>query len=132
MALHLFGSPQYPLVSTYKDPAQLARPLLERWWYSWVSLFFIRFKYYFAWKVAEGACVMAGFGFQGYVTSPDGQCKVKGWEGISNIDILGFETAGNTSRASKAWNKGGWPAPAFAPLCSRAGKGSLRNSRHVP
>lgn len=34
-----------------------------RWGYTSLSLFAERLKYYFVWKVAEGACVMAGFGY---------------------------------------------------------------------
>ena len=83
----------------------LALPFLERWLYTWVALFFCRMKYYFAWKVAEGSCVLAGFGFEGY--GDDGQ-TVSGWNGVSNMDIVGFETATNTAEASKAWNKGGY------------------------
>jgi len=60
-----------------------------------------RLKYYFAWKVAEGASIMGGFGFQGY----DKTGKVIGWAGVENIDIVAFETATNVQEFSRAWNK---------------------------
>jgi hypothetical protein len=65
-----------------------------------------RLKFYFAWKVAEGACVLGGFGFEGY----DSAGNVKGWKGVENIDILGFELATNLQSISRNWNKGtqGW------------------------
>lgn len=81
----------------------LAMAPLHRWAWNYVSLFFVRMKYYFAWKVAEGSCVLAGFGFQGYKEESD---EVVGWDGVSNMDVLGFELAGNTTEAARAWNKG--------------------------
>jgi len=64
MALHVVGSAKFPVSACYKE--KLLIPLFDRWLYSWISLFFIRFKYYFAWKVAEGSCNFMGLGFQGY------------------------------------------------------------------
>lgn len=66
-----------------------------------VTMFVERLKFYFAWKVAEGASVMAGFGFEGYTKSGES----KGWRGVQNIDILGFETASNIQGVSRHWNK---------------------------
>jgi len=50
--------------------------------------------------------VLGGFGFEGY----DKDGKVKGWKGVENIDILGFELATNLQSISRNWNKGtqGW------------------------
>ncbi|KAM3567361.1 hypothetical protein VYU27_010492, partial [Nannochloropsis oceanica] len=101
LALHLVGSAKFSLGNVLSKEV-LAMPFFERWLFTLIALFFCRMKYYFAWKVAEGSCVVAGFGFEGY--TEDG--SVKGWNGISNMDILGFETATNTAEASKAWNKG--------------------------
>lgn len=101
LALHLVGSAKFSLSNVLSEEV-LAMPFFERWLFTLIALFFCRMKYYFAWKVAEGSCVVAGFGFEGY--AEDG--SVKGWNGISNMDILGFETATNTAEASKAWNKG--------------------------
>jgi len=67
-----------------------------------VYLLVERWKYYFAWKVSEGACQMAGFGFEGF----DEQGKPKGWGGVTNIGIWEFETSWNMSTMSHAWNKG--------------------------
>ena len=60
-----------------------------------------RYKYYFAWKVAEGSCQLAGFGFQGF----DGKGTALGWRGVENIDIWGFETSWNIQTMTRAWNK---------------------------
>jgi hypothetical protein len=46
--------------------------------------------------------VLAGFGFEGF--TEDG--KARGWNGVSNMDILGFEFAQSFRESSRAWNKG--------------------------
>jgi len=66
-----------------------------------VAILAYRLKYYFAWKVAEGASVMAGFGFEGY--SADG--KEIGWKGVENVDIYSFETSVNMQSFTRHWNK---------------------------
>ena len=54
-------------------------------------MFINRLKYYFAWKVAEGASILGGFGFEGY----DKEGKEIGWKGVENVNILGCEFAPN-------------------------------------
>ena len=66
-----------------------------------VSLWAERMKYYFIWKTAEGSCLLAGFGFQGY----DAEGKALGWRGVENVDILGIETAWSVQVITRAWNK---------------------------
>jgi hypothetical protein len=122
MALHLVGSAKFPVAGTYGAEV-LARAPLQRWVYSWVSLFFTRMKYYFAWKVAEGSCIMAGFGFEGYTLGKDGKKVVKGWNGVSNMDVISFELATTVAEASKAWNKGERALPCPPTPCVRAGVG---------
>jgi hypothetical protein len=60
-----------------------------------------RCKFYFAWKVAEGASIMAGFGFEGY----DAQGRELGWRGVENVDIVNFETSVNMQQFTRHWNK---------------------------
>jgi len=79
----------------------LAKPWLHRYLYTWVALFFIRQKYYFAWKNAEGACNIWYGGFEGY----DEKGQEKGWENSNNVDAIAFETAQNVKTLSGAWNK---------------------------
>ncbi|RQM09985.1 hypothetical protein DD237_007438 [Peronospora effusa] len=67
-----------------------------------IALFLTRAKYYGAWKLAEGATVLTGTGFEGF----DEQNNPKGWDGVSNVDILGFELGANVRDISRAWNKG--------------------------
>eukprot|EP00557_Chaetoceros_sp_GSL56_P005583 CAMPEP_0176495676 /NCGR_PEP_ID=MMETSP0200_2-20121128/10787_1 /TAXON_ID=947934 /ORGANISM="Chaetoceros sp., Strain GSL56" /LENGTH=500 /DNA_ID=CAMNT_0017893577 /DNA_START=132 /DNA_END=1634 /DNA_ORIENTATION=+ len=79
----------------------LKKPWVNRYAYSWVALFFIRMKYYFAWKNAEGASNIWYAGFEGF----DKEGKPKGWENSNNVDIIDFETAPNVKTLSAAWNK---------------------------
>lgn len=60
-----------------------------------------RMKYYFIWKTAEGACILAGFGFEGF----DAAGRVIGWRGVENVDIVGIETAWSVQLLTRAWNK---------------------------
>jgi len=83
-------------------PEMLAKPFWYRYGYAWIALFFIRGKYYFAWKNAEGANNIWHAGFQGFDEKTG---KELGWENSVNIDILTFETAPNLKVFSAAWNK---------------------------
>ena len=46
-------------------------------------MFVCRQKYYFAWSVAEGGCVFAGFGYNG--KDKNGDAK---WDGINNMEVM--------------------------------------------
>eukprot|EP00640_Fibrocapsa_japonica_P001956 CAMPEP_0113937852 /NCGR_PEP_ID=MMETSP1339-20121228/4363_1 /TAXON_ID=94617 /ORGANISM="Fibrocapsa japonica" /LENGTH=540 /DNA_ID=CAMNT_0000940759 /DNA_START=158 /DNA_END=1780 /DNA_ORIENTATION=- /assembly_acc=CAM_ASM_000762 len=101
LAIHVVGSSQMPI--SYLDNAEWksSQPYWQFLLGSWFILLMVRFKYYFAWKLAEGSSIFAGFGFQGF----DKEGKVIGWSGASNMDILGFELGGNVSENSRAWNQ---------------------------
>lgn len=110
MGLFVVGSAKYPLLDP-TDPQNttpvvitetfLEKPWLQRYAYCWISLFFIRCKYYFAWKNAEGASNTWYAGFEGF----DANGNAKGWDYSSNVDILEFETASNLKSLTAAWNK---------------------------
>jgi lysophospholipid acyltransferase len=89
-------------LSTLHDKTFIANhPYHERWGYLMLSMFGERMKYYFAWKVAEGASLLAGFGFEGYKSNGE----MIGFKGVENMDILGFEFANCISMATRVWNK---------------------------
>ncbi|KAG9403198.1 Lysophospholipid acyltransferase 1 [Aphanomyces cochlioides] len=69
--------------------------VFHQWGSVYVALLVTRCKYYFAWKVAEGSTVLCGFGHTN-----------EGWDGVSNVDILGFELGQNIRDLSRAWNQG--------------------------
>lgn len=85
----------------YSVPVVTGMTFLERIRWNWIVLFFARCKYYFAWLVAEGSTNLAGFGYE-----PATDKKAASWEGVKNIDILGFELATDITSATKAWNVG--------------------------
>lgn len=104
LVAHMQLSAAFPISNSY-NKVWLAQNTSKvyRFAHIWVALFADRLKYYFAWKVAEGASVMGGFGFQGYDKKNPG--KIIGWSGVENIEILGFELASNVQGLSRAWNK---------------------------
>ncbi|CCG81157.1 MBOAT family protein [Taphrina deformans PYCC 5710] len=76
-----------------------AHSLLYRLWYVVPLAFTHRSKYYGIWKLSEGACVLAGFGFNGVKNG------AIDWTSIENISPYEFETAQNTKALLEAWNK---------------------------
>lgn len=67
----------------------------------WIALVAVRFKYYFGWKIAEGAACMSGLGYNG-VDKTTGADK---WDRVENIDVLSYETAQSLRTSSQNWNK---------------------------
>jgi hypothetical protein len=110
LGIFVVGTGMFPLLDP-SDPQNalpilitekmLAKPAYERYAYSWLALFFIRFKYYFAWMNAEGANNVWYAGFEGF----DNSGEPKGWQVSNNIDVIQFETAPNLKTLSAAWNK---------------------------
>jgi hypothetical protein len=102
MVLFLKISPVYKLTTLYDREFIATHNFFERVAQLMLSMFGERQKYYFAWKVAEGASILAGFGFEGYTSDAS---KTPGFSGVENIDIIGFETATNIATATRVWNK---------------------------
>lgn len=110
LGIHLTLSGMFPLLDP-EDPqkatpiiiskAFLENPWYYRYFYCWVGLLGIRFKYYFGWNNAEGALNVWYAGFDGV----DEKGEPKGWDGANNIDILGFELAPDIQQMSRNWNK---------------------------
>lgn len=67
----------------------------------WIGLVGVRFKYYFGWKIAEGAGCMGGLGYNG-VDKTTGQHR---WDRLENIDVLAYETSQSLRTSSQNWNK---------------------------
>ncbi|KAG5188593.1 MBOAT, membrane-bound O-acyltransferase family-domain-containing protein [Tribonema minus] len=99
VVVHQVGGATYP-IDRMVAPETLAMPPLQRYGLMWICLLCCRMKYYFAWKVADGAAVLCGFGYEG--TDDNGKPK---WNGVNNMDIIDFETAENMTGNSRAWNK---------------------------
>ncbi len=84
---------------------------LFRMFYIWLATSLVRFKYYMAWKLAEGlrfssrdlfrcadspagSCAAAGLGY--HLVTMDGKTS-DAWDAVSNVDILGVEFGGDLS-----------------------------------
>jgi lysophospholipid acyltransferase len=67
----------------------------------WIGLVGVRFKYYFGWKIAEGAACMAGLGYNG-VDKITGAHK---WDRVENVSVIGYETSQSLRQSSQNWNK---------------------------
>ncbi|KAK9767954.1 Lysophospholipid acyltransferase [Basidiobolus ranarum] len=95
----VFISPNYPIESCLSAEYR-ARSFLYRFFYINVVALMNRFKYYSVWLMAEGACVVTGLGFNGYI---NGKAQ---WNHVSNINIINYETAQSTKALLEAWNIG--------------------------
>lgn len=62
--------------------------------------FTARTKYYGVWTMTEGACILAGLGYNG-VDPATGKVS---WDRLQNISPWGVETAQNTRGYLEAWN----------------------------
>jgi hypothetical protein len=91
------------MIPTLADPVWLANNPnhLVRLYKMILTLLSERYKFYFAWKVAEGSSILAGFGFQGY----NDKGEIIGFAGVENVDILAFDLSWNMASMSRAWNK---------------------------
>lgn len=67
----------------------------------WLSLVGVRCKYYFGWKIAEGAACLAGLGYAG----TDKTTGAALWNRLENIDVIAYETSQSLRNASSNWNK---------------------------
>jgi hypothetical protein len=110
LVMFVVGNGKFPLLDP-SDPQNitpviltpdfLTKPWLHRAGYTYLALFFVRQKYYFAWKNSEGANNIWYAGFEGF----DKDGNALGWEHSNNVDIMDFETAPNLKTLTAAWNK---------------------------
>ena len=50
--------------------------------YQWLAVSLYRYKYYFGWLLAEGACNLAGLGY-----APATDKKAANWQLVSNVEV---------------------------------------------
>lgn len=111
--IYFFISSKAPISRQYDPVWQATHSFLYRLAFISISFLGERSKFYFAWKISEGACILGGFGFEGYKEEVRGEAgkdkgiinKFSGWRGVENIDIFAFETGTNIQSLSRAWNK---------------------------
>ncbi|OAA57864.1 mboat family protein [Niveomyces insectorum RCEF 264] len=78
----------------------LPTSFLFRVWLLYAVGLVARIKYYGVWSLTEGACILAGLGFNG-VDPATGRIA---WDRVANIDPWGVETAPNTRAYLENWN----------------------------
>jgi len=111
MGLYIFGvkhvpffDPVQPGINTpfILTPTFLSNPWYQRLAYSYLAAFFLRMRYFFPWKSAEGSTNLWYGGFEGF----DEKGIPKGFEHSSNLDFLGFElTAAKFQTITRCLNK---------------------------
>ena len=74
--------------------------LLSRILYLYGYGFTARLKYYGAWSLSEGACILTGLGYNG-VDPATGKLK---WDRVTNVEPYKLETAANARAYLEAWN----------------------------
>uniref|UniRef100_A0A6B2L2Y8 Uncharacterized protein n=1 Tax=Arcella intermedia TaxID=1963864 RepID=A0A6B2L2Y8_9EUKA len=70
-----------------------------RFMYLHVAVMGVRCRYYFIWKLAEGAGIMSGLGFGGYDEAGNPL-----WDGLSNIEVLKIEICASLRDVTTYWN----------------------------
>lgn len=79
------------------------RPLVWRLGYAYVAQQAVKFKYYFAWLLAEGSCIASGLSYNGRdPADPTGQTIA--WNRMVNVRPLAVETADSFKVAVENWN----------------------------
>jgi len=80
----------------------LALPLWKR--IAWVPLFGFsaRCKYYAAWKLAEGGCILCGLGWDG--SSADSTESLQSWKRLTNVEPINVECATSLKVLLDNWN----------------------------
>ncbi|KAJ9076628.1 Lysophospholipid acyltransferase [Entomophthora muscae] len=86
---------------TLVTPGFAHQSFFARLFWIYVACTAERFKYYFAWLLAEGACVLSGLGYCG----KDKQGRHL-WGAVTNVNILKVELAENFRMVMENWNIG--------------------------
>lgn len=82
------------------DDSYMSYSLPRRLWVLHMTNFTARMKYYGVWSMTEGACILAGLGYNGF----DPVTGKVSWNRLSNIYPWGVESAQNTRAYLENWN----------------------------
>ncbi|KAL7048891.1 hypothetical protein ACKWTF_003517 [Chironomus riparius] len=91
----------YPIKSVKEDAFIDDTTIIYKFWYLMMMTMAVRFKYYFAWMLADAIVNNAGMGFNGFES--DGTAK---WDGLTNIYVIPFELGTNIRDCINSWNIG--------------------------
>jgi lysophospholipid acyltransferase len=92
-------SPSYSYTAA-TGPGFLKIGFFNRVWTLYMIGITARFKYYGAWALAEGSCILAGLGYNG-VDPVTGKVS---WNRLQNVDPWGVESAQNPRGYLGGWN----------------------------
>ncbi|KAJ2546851.1 Lysophospholipid acyltransferase, partial [Coemansia sp. RSA 1933] len=96
------GKLSFPLMST--DKFAVAYPLFaSRMLYMCAAGVVTRTAYYAAWKMSEGACIVASLGFDG-ISEADPADPI--WMDIANVHVRGVELGTSLKQLIDSWNIG--------------------------
>ena len=98
LAVHLVLSAQFKMSTLYTDNFMKFSSIPYRLSYAYLAILAQRCRFYFAWKIAEGSCIMGGFG----LSVSDRQYF---WEEVEIVDIIHVETAVSLQSLTRHWNK---------------------------
>lgn len=104
VATYMFLGPIFPMEVFFKEGVEgISGSLFYKFAYLHIALLVKRCQYYFVWKLSEGAAIMAGMGFNGYIVNKNGTKTAK-FDGICNIDIFKCEFPLNVRDYTTNWN----------------------------
>lgn len=88
MVVFVKFSPMFPIANVKEERFLKTTSLAYKLWYLSIITTLVRFKYYFAWTLADTICNNSGIGFNGY--NSDGSSN---WNKFANINIITFEVS---------------------------------------
>jgi lysophospholipid acyltransferase len=97
--LYIFLSGPYSHELPLQD-SFLEYGILRRIWSLLMIGFVARFKYYGVWSLTEGACILAGLGYNGF----DATTGKVSWDRLQNVNPWMVETAQNPRAFLGGWN----------------------------
>ncbi|XP_008201126.1 lysophospholipid acyltransferase 6 [Tribolium castaneum] len=93
--------PMFPISRVKENDFVENTSITQKIVYLYICTTLVRFKYYFAWTLADAVCNNAGIGYNGVDAS-----GAHRWDKFSNVDIFQFEFATNLRESIAAWNLG--------------------------
>jgi len=99
VGVHLVVSGKFPLEIFFQEHGVDHMSLFVRHVYLQAAVIGVRCKYYFIWKLAEGAGTLTGLGFSGY----DKQ-GIPTWTRLTNIYLIKIESFGCLRDITTYWN----------------------------
>lgn len=94
------GLHYFPAAYIWESDDFSSKSMIYKLHYMAIVGFIARMKYYAAWTISEGACILCGLGYNGY-DPKTGQIK---WNKMQNIDVMSVEFAQSTHQCLEAWN----------------------------